>query len=183
MKRWVFALIAGLAAGCSQPEQAGVADEIERQEAEVATRMADAKQLVRKCLQLNEAGATIKTTASGLRWTEIKAGDQAAPTPGPMDVVSVQYVGALMDGAVFDTSFQNGEPVRLNLNGFIQGWIEGLQQLRPGAQACLIIPPELGYGEVGSGAVIPPNAALAFYVELLGLKRSEDGAGFGDLAG
>jgi FKBP-type peptidyl-prolyl cis-trans isomerase len=181
MKRWVFALFV-LAAGCTQSEGGGVAGEIERQEAEVATRMADAKQLARNCLKLTEGGSKLQTTPSGLRWASLKAGDQSAPTPGPMDVVSVHYVGALMDGAVFDTSFRSGEPVRLNLNGFIQGWIEGLQLMHPGAQACLIIPPELGYGAVGTGSAIPPNATLAFYVEMLGLKRTQDGQGFGDLA-
>jgi len=182
-RRLAMAALAVLCAACSRPadDGAGISAEIQRQEAEVAGKVADAEQLVRTCLDKTAANDGVETTASGLRWIRLSAGDQAAPTPTPEDQVRVHYVGALQDGTVFDTSYKRGEPATFGLNQVIAGWTEGLQLVRPGAEVCLIIPSEIGYGETGSPPVIPPNAELTFYVKLLGLRRASDGASFGEV--
>lgn len=182
MRAIALALLLAVTAACSQSgdDSSGVAAEIQRQEAEASAKVADAEQLVRNCLTRAESGEGVQTTASGLRWVQLAAGDQAAPQPSPIDEVRVHYVGALMDGTVFDTSYQRGEPASFGLNQVISGWTEGLQLVHPGAEVCLIIPSEIAYGEQGSPPVIPPNAQLAFYVKLLGMRRAADGASFGE---
>ena len=90
--------------------------------------------------------------------------------PSATDTVKVHYTGKLIDGKVFDSSVERGEPIEFPLNRVIQGWTEGMQMIGIGGKATLVIPPELGYGEAGAGNVIPPQATLVFDVELIDIK-------------
>ena len=89
--------------------------------------------------------------------------------PGARSKVKVHYRGLLLNGVQFDTSFDQDEPVSFSLKRVIKGWTEGIQLMPVGSVFVFRIPPELGYGEKGSG-VIPPNATLIFEVELFGFK-------------
>ncbi len=118
-------------------------------------------------LETNCKRAGVTTTASGLQYEVMKSGHGAKPKP--TDTVEVHYHGTLSDGTVFDSSVQRGEPIQFPVTGVIQGWIEALQLMSVGDKWKLCIPPALGYGARASGK-IPPNSALIFEVELLGIK-------------
>jgi len=109
----------------------------------------------------------VQSTASGLQYIILEEGDGPSPESG--DLVQVNYVGMLEDGTEFDNSYTRGEPIQFPLGQgmVIPGWEEGIQLLKVGSKAQLIIPPELAYGEAGAGGVIPPNATLYFDVELV----------------
>lgn len=109
----------------------------------------------------------VKTTASGLQYEVITAG--TGPKPAASSVVKVHYEGKLIDGTVFDSSRQRGEPIEFPLDRVIPGWTEGLQLMSKGARYKLTIPAKLGYGAEGAGP-IPPNSVLVFDVELLDIK-------------
>ncbi len=106
-------------------------------------------------------------TASGLIFKELKAG--TGVSPNATDRVKVHYHGSLMDGTVFDSSVERGEPGTFALDQVIKGWTEGLQMMKVGGKAKLTIAPELAYGPEGRSG-IPPNATLIFEVELLGIE-------------
>lgn len=114
------------------------------------------------------SGGTV--TASGLQYIETLAGTGDFPAPG--DNVSVNYVGKLQDGTVFDSSENAGQPItfQLGTGQVIPGWDEGIALMKKGGKATLVIPPDLAYGEQGAGGVIPPNATLVFDVELVDIK-------------
>lgn len=107
------------------------------------------------------------TTRSGLKYTVIKAGKGATPKKG--QTVFVHYTGTLTNGKKFDSSRDRGQPFSFTLGEgqVIKGWDEGLSTMKVGERRKLIIPPQLGYGAAGAGAIIPPNATLIFDVELL----------------
>ncbi|MES2624267.1 MAG: FKBP-type peptidyl-prolyl cis-trans isomerase [Pseudomonadota bacterium] len=127
-------------------------------------------------LAKNATAAGVKTTASGLQYLPItEASDASAPKPTAADSVSVHYHGTLIDGTVFDSSVERGEPISFPLNGVIAGWTEGLQLMNVGDKYRLFIPSELGYGEAGAGP-IPPNSTLIFEVELLGIEPAAPAA-------
>jgi FKBP-type peptidyl-prolyl cis-trans isomerase FkpA/FKBP-type peptidyl-prolyl cis-trans isomerase FklB len=107
------------------------------------------------------------TTASGLQYRVVKEGEGAMPAD--TSKVRVHYEGRLIDGTVFDSSYERGEPISFPLNRVIAGWTEGLQLMKVGSVYHLFIPPELGYGARGSGS-IPPYSVLIFKVELLGIE-------------
>lgn len=107
-----------------------------------------------------------KTTESGLRYKTVKEGTGVSPKA--TDTVLVHYTGKLLDGTVFDSSVERGEPISFPLNGVIAGWTEGLQLMKEGGKTVFYIPSRLAYGEQGTpGGPIPPNAPLIFEVELL----------------
>jgi FKBP-type peptidyl-prolyl cis-trans isomerase FkpA len=109
-------------------------------------------------------------TASGLQYWDLKKGTGAVAKAG--DSVKVHYTGWLTDGKKFDSSLDRGEPFAFKLGAgmVIKGWDEGVAGMKVGGKRQLKIPPELGYGAGGAGAVIPPNATLVFDVELLGVN-------------
>ncbi len=105
-------------------------------------------------------------TKSGLKYIVTKAGDgKASPKMGQQ--VTVHYEGKLLDGTLFDSSIKRGEAASFGIGQVIEGWNEALMTMTKGEKRTLIIPPELGYGEMGYPGVIPPNAYLVFDVELL----------------
>jgi FKBP-type peptidyl-prolyl cis-trans isomerase FkpA len=107
------------------------------------------------------------TTASGLKYQDVKEGTGDVATAGKL--VSVHYTGWLTNGTKFDSSKDRGQPFEFPLGGgrVIRGWDEGVQGMKVGGVRKLTIPAELGYGARGAGGVIPPNATLVFEVELL----------------
>ena len=111
------------------------------------------------------------TTGSGLQYTVQQEG--GGPKPKPTDRVRVHYRGTLIDGKVFDSSYDRGEPVVFELNRVIVGWIEGIQLMSTGSKYKFFIPPALGYAESAPGE-IGPNAVLIFEVELLGIEGSSN---------
>lgn len=116
----------------------------------------------------NKKKPGVKTTASGLQYEVITEGTGA--TPKLTDKVKVHYHGTLIDGTVFDSSVQRGEPISFPLGNVIQGWQEGLQLMKTGAKYKLFIPYQLAYGERSAGPTIKPFSALIFEVELIGIE-------------
>ena len=110
--------------------------------------------------------AELTTTASGLGYVLLEEGSGRAP--GPRDTVTVRYAGWLLDGRLFDASYPRS--ISFALDRVIPGWTEGLQLLREGGRAKLLIPPELAYGPRGAPPAIGPNATLLFQVELLAVR-------------
>ncbi len=122
-----------------------------------------------KFLEENGKRAEVKTTASGLQYEVIKEGNGAKPTAE--DQVKVHYHGTTIEGKVFDSSVDRGEPVEFGLNQVIKGWTEGLQLMSVGSKYKLYIPSELAYGENAAGPDIKPNSTLIFEVELLDIVK------------
>ncbi|MCV6589609.1 MAG: FKBP-type peptidyl-prolyl cis-trans isomerase [Marinobacterium sp.] len=104
-------------------------------------------------------------TESGLQYEVLVEGE--GKQPGTEDTVKVHYTGTLVDGTMFDSSVERGEPVSFQLNGVIPGWTEGLQLMKEGGKARFVIPSDLAYGPGGMGKAIGPNETLVFEVELL----------------
>jgi len=111
----------------------------------------------------------MKTTASGLKYQVLKPGTGTA-SPKATDTVKVHYHGTLLDGTVFDSSVERGQPISFPLNGVIPGWTEGLQLMKVGDKFKFEIPPNLAYGPASPSPKIPPNSTLVFEVELLGIE-------------
>ncbi len=107
----------------------------------------------------------VKVTASGLQYEVIKEG--TGITPKATDKVKTHYHGTLLDGKVFDSSVQRGEPIEFPCNGVIQGWQEALQLMKEGSKYKLYVPYNLAYGEKGAGGAIGPYETLIFEVELI----------------
>ena len=108
------------------------------------------------------------TTPSGLKYVTVVEGTGASPVA--TDIVTVHYTGRLLDGTIFDSSVQRGEPTSFPLQAVIKGWTEGLQLMKVGGKTVFYIPSDLAYGEMGTpGGPIGPNQDLIFEVELLGI--------------
>ncbi len=126
-------------------------------------------------LAANKSKEGVKALPSGLQYKVIKSGN--GPTPGPNDTVKAHYKGTLLDGSVFDSSYDRGEPATFPVNGVIPGWTEALQLMKVGDKWQLFIPSKLGYGETGAGGDIGPNAVLVFDVELLDVNKGDKAPG------
>lgn len=137
----------------------------EKLNAERAEKGKVAKAEGEKYLAENAKKEGVVTLPSGLQYMVLKEGN--GKKPKATDQVKCHYEGFLIDGTVFDSSIQRGEPAVFPLNQVIAGWTEGLQLMQEGAKYRFFIPYILGYGEGGAGASIPPYAALVFDVELL----------------
>ncbi|MDD5349623.1 MAG: FKBP-type peptidyl-prolyl cis-trans isomerase [Chthoniobacteraceae bacterium] len=124
-----------------------------------------------KFLEENKKQEGVVTTASGLQYKVIKAGN--GPKPKASDTVSVNYKGTLPNGQTFDES---KEPVTFPVEGVIPGWVEALQLMPVGSKWQLVVPPNLAYGEAGMPPTIAPNQVLVFEVELLDAKPTEKAA-------
>jgi len=140
----------------------------ERQRAEAAEKYKGAKSEGEKYLSENAKKEGVVTLPSGLQYKVLKEGN--GKSPKATDKVVCHYEGMLIDGTMFDSSIQRGEPATFPLNGVIAGWTEGLQLMKEGAKYRFFIPYQLGYGERGAGASIPPFATLVFDVELIEVK-------------
>ncbi|NRD71426.1 FKBP-type peptidyl-prolyl cis-trans isomerase [Psychrobacter okhotskensis] len=118
-------------------------------------------------LAANAKKEGVKKTASGLQYKVITPG--TGKSPKATDVVEVNYEGKLIDGTVFDSSYERGEPIEFPLNQVIAGWTEGLQLMKEGGKYEFYIPSDIAYGEAGNSG-IEPNSTLIFTVELLKVK-------------
>lgn len=114
----------------------------------------------------------VVTLPSGLQYKVLTEGTGA--TPGPEDVVKVQYTGTTINGTKFDSSYDRGEPAQFRVSNVIQGWVEGLQLMKEGSQYMLYIPADLAYGERGAGNIIKPFETLVFEVELLEVIKEDN---------
>jgi FKBP-type peptidyl-prolyl cis-trans isomerase len=115
------------------------------------------------------AKSEVTTTASGLKYTVLQKGTGTVH-PKATDNVTVHYHGTLLNGTVFDSSVDRGQPAAFPLNRVIPGWTEGVQLMKVGDKFKFEIPADLAYGAGGSPPVIPPNSTLVFEVELLEIK-------------
>ncbi len=111
------------------------------------------------------------TTASGLKYVDVKVGSGASPAKGKM--VKVHYTGTLENGKKFDSSYDRREPIAFvfGVGQVIPGWDEGLTGMKVGGKRKLVIPAKLGYGAAGAPPDIPPNATLLFDVELVDVQK------------
>ena len=119
-------------------------------------------------LKANKTAPGVKTTASGLQYQVLTEGHGAHPAR--TDTVAVQYEGKLVDGTIFDSSYQRNQPAVFPLDQVIPGWTEGVQLMTPGSKYRFVLPSALGYGPRGMPGAIPPNAVLLFDVELLAVR-------------
>jgi FKBP-type peptidyl-prolyl cis-trans isomerase len=144
---------------------------------QIAKMMADAKNNLeagQKFLAENAKKPGVQTTASGLQYQVVTEGKGAKPKAG--DVVRVHYKGSLLDGKVFDSSYDRGQPVVFPIDQVVPGWQEGLQLMPVGSKFKLWVPANLGYGEKGTpGGPIGPNSTLVFDLELLDIVKPPKG--------
>jgi FKBP-type peptidyl-prolyl cis-trans isomerase FklB len=120
-------------------------------------------------LETNKKRTGVKTLPSGLQYEVIQTGTGNSPKID--DTVVTNYKGTLINGTEFDSSYKRGKPAVFPVNGVIQGWIEALQLMKPGAKWKLYIPAELAYGARSAGPIIGPNSTLIFEIELLEIKQ------------
>lgn len=118
-----------------------------------------------KFLEENGKKPGVITTASGLQYEVMKSGTGISPVAN--EQVTVHYTGKFIDGKVFDSSVERGQPATLPVNGFNKGFAEALHLMKEGDKWLIVIPSDLAYGPTGAGNVIPPNATLIFELELL----------------
>ena len=154
-------------------EQNNVMKRIEAQQAAREKLAADNAEKSRMFLVANATKPGIKTTPSGLQYQVVRAVAADVAKPTAVDKVTVNYEGKLIDGKIFDSSYERHEPIDFTLNEVIPGWTEGVALMKPGEEFLFFIPPDIGYGVRGAGGDIPPNAALIFKVELLKFARPD----------
>lgn len=146
---------------------------IEKQTAEMEALGAKNLAAQQAFLAQNGQQSGIVTTASGLQYRVLHAGN--GPIPTANDVVVVNYTGTLEDGTVFDSSYERGQPAVFPVSGVIAGWTEALQMMPVGSKWQLFVPSDLAYGDRSpGGGVIGPNQLLIFEVELMGIENPEE---------
>jgi len=143
--------------GCDKAEQPAGGAKVEQAAAPAAASPASN--------QTNE----MKTTASGLKYQVLKHGTGTV-SPKATDIVKVHYHGTLLDGTIFDSSVERGQPISFPLTRVIPGWTEGLQLMKVGDKFKFEIPPNLAYGPNSPTPKIPPNSTLVFEVELIEIQ-------------
>lgn len=117
----------------------------------------------------NKKKAGVVELPSGMQYEILK--DGTGESPKATDKVTTHYTGTLMDGTVFDSSIERGQPAQFPVNGVIRGWTEALQLMKPGSKWKLYIPSDLAYGDGGSPPKIGPGALLIFEVELISVDK------------
>ena len=165
--RAVEHVLKGEKAEMTEVQAQGMVQEYMKEQQELAGR--EAREAGEKFLAENAKREGVTTTASGLQYEVLT--EASGQKPVATDSVRCHYEGRLIDGTVFDSSYQRGEPTSFPLQGVIKGWTEGLQLMSLGAKFRFFIPYELAYGAQGAGGAIPPYAALVFDVELLGINE------------
>ena len=163
MAKAITEIYAGDSSSMSQEEAGMIINDYMSKQSEIAA--AGAKQLGMKFLAENATKEGVNTTASGLQYEVIQEGE--GPSPLATSNVTVHYHGTLIDGTVFDSSIERGEPATFPLNGVIPGWTEGLQLMKEGGKTRFFIPSELAYGDRAAGELIGPGSTLIFDVELI----------------
>jgi FKBP-type peptidyl-prolyl cis-trans isomerase FklB len=144
--------------------------EMQSRQAASQGRVAEAnKQEGEAFLAENKNREGVVTLPSGLQYMVLQEGSGASP--GPADRVTTHYHGTLIDGTVFDSSYERGQPATFPVNGVISGWTEALQRMQEGAKWRLFLPSHLAYGAQGAGEDIGPNATLIFDVELISVNK------------
>ncbi len=143
--------------------------DLQRRQQEEAAKMADINAAAgEQFLAENGQRVEVKTTPSGLQYEVLEEG--TGRQPSATDRVTVHYTGKLIDGTVFDSSEERGEPATFGVNQVIPGWVEALQLMKEGARWRLFIPSALAYGPNGAGGAIGPNQTLIFDVQLLNVE-------------
>ncbi len=143
----------------------GISDKLAQMKNEKAAANLQAGQ---DFLAANQAKEGVVALPSGLQYLVLTQGTGAKP--GPKDKVTCHYHGTLIDGTVFDSSVQRGQPATFPLDRVISGWTEGLQLMPTGSKWRFFIPPNLGYGDRQVSAQIGPNSTLIFDVELISIS-------------
>ena len=162
---WASLTAALLLAACGG--EAGEAPGDDARVAEAAAFMAE-----------NADADGVVTLDSGLQYKVLTAAPDGAPSPDGNDLVRVHYEGSLIDGTVFDSSFERGSPYVTTPEQVVPGWTEALQRMKVGDEWLLYVPPELGYGAEQSGR-IPPHSVLVFRIQLLDMAAAPGGGGSG----
>ena len=142
-------------------------EEKQREEAAAAAKVNE--EAGKKFLDENGKREGVLTTPSGLQYEILTEGN--GPKPEANDSVTVHYTGKLIDGTVFDSSVERGEPATFGVSQVIPGWVEALQMMNEGSKWRLFIPSNLAYGPNGAGGVIGPNSTLIFDVELIKVNK------------
>lgn len=153
----------------SETELAAVRDAFsQRMQADAQRRADAAKGEGEAFLAKNKDEAGVISTASGLQYRVVRQG--SGPRPRPTDTVRVNYHGTLLDGTVFDSSYDRGQPAEFALNQVIAGWTEGVALMPVGSKYTFWIPSDLAYGSKGAPPMVPPNSVLKFDVELQAIQ-------------
>ena len=173
MKKVLFIAMAAILmtgmVSCGNKDNASNTETTEQTAPDYGQQIKDNKTLGREFLEQNAKNDSVVQTTSGLQYMVLKEGTGAKP--GPTDEVTVHYTGKLLDGTVFDSSVDRGEPATFPLDKVIPGWTEGLQLMSEGSKYRLFIPSELAYGSKGAGEQILPNSTLIFDVELIKVNK------------
>ena len=140
----------------------------DKQQARVAELAGKRQALADQFLAANAAREEVRTTDSGLQYEVLEPG--SGDTPGPRSTVVTHYHGTFVDGAVFDSSVDRGEPAEFGVHQVIPGWTEALQMMSVGDNWRIACPPKLAYGDQGAGDAIPPDTALVFEIHLIAIK-------------
>ncbi len=140
----------------------------DRQKAKVAELDSKRQALAEQFMQANAEREGVTTTESGLQYEVLESG--TGDSPGPRATVVTHYHGTFVDGTVFDSSVERGEPAEFGVHQVIPGWTEALQMMSVGDKWRIACPPKLAYGEQGAGDSIPPNTALVFEIHLIDIK-------------
>jgi FKBP-type peptidyl-prolyl cis-trans isomerase FklB len=172
----VDAVIAGIRHWYEHQQAALSNDEInpsyqviqDRQQARAAELGEKRQQLAAQFMEANAAREEVSTTDSGLQYEVLESG--SGEKPGLTSTVVTHYHGTFVDGRVFDSSVERGDPAEFGVNQVIPGWTEALQMMSIGDKWRIACPPKLAYGEQGAGDSIPPNTALVFEIHLIDIK-------------